>query len=404
MHRVYLSFLILFLGILSVHAQYTIEGSVLDANTSSAIEMSTVRLYRVSPTDTVFVEGCQSGSDGRFVLRNIANGDYFILVSNIGYKEQKTPIRVNNNDISAKTIRLQEDVQALSEVRVTGHAAEMTVKGDTIEYNTAAYQVGENAVVEDLLKKMNGVTVDKDGNVTVNGETIKAVRIDGKKFFGNDVQAATKNIPAEMIEKVQVIDEKSEFAKMTGFDDDEGEHIINLTLKKDRKKSISGNYTSALGADMVTANGGWFDYGNKAYGIDANARAKHFFQDDFRYNVNLFTNMLLGESQTTIIAGANNTNEVRMGRGRQAFGSNANSGITWSETLGVNTNMDLNKHITLKDNKTNMLFLNQFLPSSYYFSPLLYNLNLDILCSFKSSPFKILIRPILNLLILYHID
>ena len=128
MHRVYLSFLILFLSILSVHAQYTIEGSVLDANTSSAIEMSTVRLYRVSTTDTLFVEGCQTGAEGRFILRNIANGDYFVLVSNIGYKEQKTPVRINGSNISIKAIRLQEDVQALSEVRVTGHAAEMTVK------------------------------------------------------------------------------------------------------------------------------------------------------------------------------------------------------------------------------------------------------------------------------------
>ena len=79
----------------------------------------------------------------------------------------------------------------------------MTVKGDTIEYNTAAYKVNENAMVEDLLKKMNGVQVDQQGNVTVNGETITAVRIDGKKFFGNDVQSATKNIPAEMIEKIK---------------------------------------------------------------------------------------------------------------------------------------------------------------------------------------------------------
>ena len=356
MHRVYLSFLILFLGILSVHAQYTIEGSVLDANTSSAIEMSTVRLYRVSTTDTLFVEGCQTGAEGRFVLRDIPNGDYFVLVSNVGYKEQKTPVRINGKSISIKAIRLQEDVQALSEVRVTGHAAEMTVKGDTIEYNTAAYQLNENAMVEDLLKKMNGVTVDKEGNVTVNGENITAVRVDGKKFFGNDVQSATKNIPADMIDKVQVIDEKSEFAKMTGFEDDEGEHIINLTLKKNRKKGVFGNYTGSLGSDMITNNGGWFDYNNPQYGATAKDRTLHFFENDFRYNANLFTNILLGDAQTTIIAGANNTNEVRMGRGRNAFNSSANSGISWSESVGINTNIDLTKHAEQRDKETELLF------------------------------------------------
>ena len=145
-------------------------------------------------------------------------------------------------------------------------------------------------------------------------------------------------------------------AKLTGFDDDEGEKIINLTLKKDRKRGVFGKYTGALGADMVTDNGGWFDYGNPAYGATALDRTRHFFENDFRYNLNLFTNILLGESQTTIIGGANNTNEVRMGRGRRGFGQSANSGITWSESLGINTNLDLNSRITPKDNETDLLF------------------------------------------------
>ena len=182
-----------------------------------------------------------------------------MIVNNIGFKEQVVSVTVEGKDVSMKTLRLREDVQHLAEVQVQGKAAEMTVKGDTIEYNTAAYKVNENAMVEDLLKKMNGVQVDQQGNVTVNGETITAVRIDGKKFFGNDVQSATKNIPAEMIEKIQVIDEKSETAKLTGFEDDETEHIINLTLKKDRKKGVFGKYTGSLGADIVTENEGWFN-------------------------------------------------------------------------------------------------------------------------------------------------
>ncbi|MBO4454050.1 MAG: outer membrane beta-barrel protein [Paludibacteraceae bacterium] len=337
-------------------AQYSISGKVVSATDGSVLEMTTIRLFRYSASDSVLVQGAQTGMDGTFLLYDIPNGQYRIYISNIGFKEQSKSVRIADDDYTLPTVRLQEDVQALKEVQVQGHAAEMTVKGDTIEYNTAAYKVSENAMVEDLLKKMNGVTVDKEGNVTVNGENITAVRIDGKKFFGNDVQSATKNIPADMIDKVQVIDEKSEMSKLTGFDDDEGEKIINLTLKKDRKRGVFGKYTGGLGADMVTANGGWFDYGNPAYGTTALDRTRHFFQDDFRYNVNLFTNILLGESQTTIIGGANNTNEVRMGRGRRGFGQDANSGITWSESLGVNTNIDLNSKITPRDAQTNLLF------------------------------------------------
>ena len=348
-------FIALCLGALSAAAQYTVSGKVVSATDGSLLEMSTVRLFAYHNGDSTMVQGAQTDFDGEYYLTNVKNGQYKLFVSNIGFKEQVVAVTVEGKDVSMKTIRLREDVQHLAEVQVQGKAAEMTVKGDTIEYNTAAYKVNENAMVEDLLKKMNGVQVDQQGNVTVNGETITAVRIDGKKFFGNDVQSATKNIPAEMIEKIQVIDEKSETAKLTGFEDDDTEHIINLTLKKDRKKGVFGKYAGSVGADMVTENEGWFNYGDPAYGNTSAELAKHFFEDDFRYNANLFTNLLLGESQTTIIGSANNTNEVRMARGRGNFGQNANAGITRSENLGANTNIDFNDRITKLDNQTSLL-------------------------------------------------
>lgn len=348
-------FIVVCFSAMSLLAQYTVSGKVVSATDGSLLEMSTVRLFAYHNGDSTMVQGAQTDFDGEYYLTNVKNGQYKLFVSNIGFKEQVVSVTVDGNDVSMKAILLREDVQHLAEVQVQGKAAEMTVKGDTIEYNTAAYKVGENAMVEDLLKKMNGVQVDQQGNVTVNGETITAVRIDGKKFFGNDVQSATKNIPAEMIEKIQVIDEKSETAKLTGFEDDETEHIINLTLKKDRKKGVFGKYAGALGADMVTENEGWFNYGDPAYGITSAEQAKHFFEDDFRYNANIFTNLLLGESQTTIIGSANNTNEVRMGRGRGNWGNDANSGITRSENLGVNTNIDFNERLDKRDSQTSLL-------------------------------------------------
>ena len=295
--------------------------------------------------DSVFVQGTQTDYDGLFIFSNIRPGKYKLLVSAVGFDEYSQWVEMKNSDLDLPAISLSEQVQHLAEVSVQGKAAEMTVKGDTIEYNTAAYQVAENANVEDLLKKMNGVDVDKEGNVTINGEQIKAVRIDGKKFFGNDVQTATKNIPADMIDKIQVIDEKSDMAKLTGFEDEDTERIINLSLKKNRKQGVFGNYSGALGADLVTDNGEWFDYN------------KQFLSEDFRYNANIFTNLLLGESQTTILAGANNTNEIRSGRGRGPFGGQ-NAGITASENLGVNTNVDLTSKLgdeIKKDSKTSLL-------------------------------------------------
>ena len=335
-------------------AQKTLSGTILSKTDGQPIEMATVRLFTYNGTESTLVQGAQTYYDGLFILSNIREGKYRLIVSSIGYNEHSQWIEMKNSDIDIPAIRLVEQVQELAEVSVQGKAAEMTVKGDTIEYNTAAYQVSETATVEELLKKMNGVEVDKEGNVTINGEEIKAVRIDGKKFFGDDVQTATKNIPADMIEKIQVIDEKSDMAKLTGFEDDEGERIINLSLKKNRKKGLFGNYSGALGADMVTDNGGWFDYANPAYGATPSAQTKHFFENDFRYNANIFTNLLLGESQTTIVGGANNTNEIRSRRGRGWFGGQ-NAGVTASENLGVNTNIDLTSKLEKKDDKTELL-------------------------------------------------
>ena len=350
-----LSIILLLLSVMTaIMAQKTLSGTILSKTDGQPIEMATVRLFTYNGTDSTLVQGAQTYYDGLFILSNIHEGKYRLVVSSVGYNEHTQWVEMKHSDIDLPAIRLVEQVQELSEVSVQGKAAEMTVKGDTIEYNTAAYQVSETATVEELLKKMNGVEVDKEGNVTINGEEIKAVRIDGKKFFGDDVQTATKNIPADMIEKIQVIDEKSDMAKLTGFEDDEGERIINLSLKKNRKKGIFGNYSGALGADIVTDNGGWFDYANPNYGNTDAARMTHFVQNDARYNANIFTNLLLGESQTTIVGGANNTNEIRSRRGRGWFGGQ-NAGVTASENLGVNTNIDLTSKLEKKDDKTELL-------------------------------------------------
>ena len=337
-----LSFMLLLMVTTAIMAQHTLSGTILSKTDNTPIDMATVRLFTHHGTDSTLVQGAQTYQDGLFILNNVRAGKYRLIVSSVGFNEHSQWVEIKNANLDVPTIRLTEQVQHLAEVSVQGKAAEMTVKGDTIEYNTAAYQVSENANVEELLKKMNGVEVDKEGKVTINGEEIKAVRIDGKKFFGDDVQTATKNIPAEMIDKIQVIDEKSEMAKLTGFEDDDTERIINLSLKKNRKKGLFGNYSGALGADMVADNGMWFDYDN------------HFLNNDFRYAANIFTNILLGESQTTIVGSANNTNEIRSGRGRGFWGGQ-NAGITRAENIGVNTNIDLTSKIEKKDEKTELL-------------------------------------------------
>jgi len=315
MKHVLLSFFILFS--LSVLAQHSVQSSVFDSKNAFPIEMVTVRLLQAR--DSSLVQGCQTDSKGGFILHKVKPGNYVLKVTMVGYVDYRQKVLVVNKDVILKNIELAEDSHMLNEVKITGTAAQMVVKGDTSEYNALAFKTTQNAVVEDLLKRLPGVEVGTDGKITVNGQDIKKIRIDGKKFFGDDVEMATKNIPADMIDKIQVYDQKSDMAKLTGFEDNDTERIINLTTKSNRKKGVFGNVTGGAGLDV-----------NK----------------DVRYDGNAFLNIMNGDAQTAITAGGNNTNTSRSGRGRSGMG-NPSGGITSMQNLGVNNNTILNPKLKI---------------------------------------------------------
>ena len=143
--------------------------------------MATIRLLKQK--DSTLVQGVQTDMKGGFVLSKIKSGNYILVVSSVGYVEKKRDIVVDKKDLILKTIQLNEDVKLLGELEVKGTAAQLVVKGDTLEYNATAFKTPENAVVEDLLKKLPGVEISSEGKITVNGEEIKKIRLDGKKFL-----------------------------------------------------------------------------------------------------------------------------------------------------------------------------------------------------------------------------
>lgn len=305
--------LIVFLLILSIgiFAQKSIQSTVFDANNGMPLEMVTVRLLK--GTDSTLVQGVQTNSKGWFSLPKVKPGKYVLVVSSVGYNDHKENITMGDRDIILKNIQLAENVLALKELEVRGTAAQMVVKGDTLEYNATAFKTQENAVVEDLLKKLPGLEITSEGKITVNGEEIKKIRVDGKKFFDGDLEMATKNLPAEMIEKIQVLEQKSEMAQLTGFEDENTERIINLTTKTSRRKGVFGNIMGGAGYDN---------------------------EDLLRYDGNANINFMNGDAQTSIVAGVNNINTSRSGRGRGGWG--ANNGITETQNLGLNNNAIIN--------------------------------------------------------------
>jgi len=312
--------LLLALLSISAFAQKSVQGKVQDKKDEALIESATIRLLNAK--DSSLVQGCFTDNKGEFSLSRVKNGNYIIEVRFLGYTNSTRSFTVLDKNVLLKPIYMSESQKDLKEVVVSGMNAQMAVRGDTIEYNPAAFKLADNAVVEDLLKKLPGVSVDAAGQVTVNGEVIKKVRVNGKKFFEGDVTMATKNFTVDMVDKVQIIDQKSEMAQLTGFEDDNTERIINLTIKQNRKKGIFGNIAAGGGADK---DGG------------------------FRYDANSFINIMNGSSMTTLIGGANNVNNMRSGRGRGGM-QGGGSGLIETQNIGVNNNTELSKTLKVGGN------------------------------------------------------
>ena len=220
-------------------AQQSISGKILEEKTNQPVEYAGVIL--TSKADSTKKVGVVTNPAGEFVISAIANGEYKIRVSVVGYNPLVKNITVNNKPLNLGVLKIKEDAINLKDVSVNGKLATATIKKDTVEFNADAYKTQPNAAVEDLLKKLPGVTIDKDGSILVQGQKVTRLTVDGKDFFGTDPKTATKNLPADVIAKVQLIDSKTLEAKATGIDDGQREKVLNLTIKEDKKNGWFGN-------------------------------------------------------------------------------------------------------------------------------------------------------------------
>lgn len=225
--------------------RFTLQGRAIDTS-SVPLPSSTVML--LSAKDSSLVNFTRTGDNGAFAFKNLKVGTYVLKVSFVGmipYNQVIKPATEAVVDLGA--LKLKPITRELMEVVVRTAKAPLTIKGDTIEYNASSFKVPPGSTVEDLLRKLPGVQIDQDGNIRAQGQEVKKVTVDGKSFFGNDPKLATKNLQAEAITKVQVFDDKTEQAKLTGINDGKKEKTVNLELKEEFKKGGFGKVTAGAG-------------------------------------------------------------------------------------------------------------------------------------------------------------
>lgn len=238
----------------SANAQ-SIRGMVKDEAENTPIQGATIKL--TNKKDSLNNYLTLSDKKGAFKISNIKIADYFLNISSIGYSNLKKGILINQkSEVNIGTIGILKNSKVLNTVEIIGASAAVKQKQDTVEYAANMYKVNPDANAEDLIKKMPGITVDKAGAVTAHGEQVKKVTVDGREFFGDDATAALRNLPSEVIEKIQVFDKLSDQAAFTGFDDGNAVKAINIITKTNMRNGQFGRVYAGGGSNNRYTGGG----------------------------------------------------------------------------------------------------------------------------------------------------
>ena len=317
-------FLFLLLMHSTIHWSQNITGKVVDCE-NNPLEFAAVAV--IDSADSTLISYTSTGKFGTFTLSEISEGKSIFQVHLIGFKTYQTIIDFQNKSIDMTSIKL-EDINILDEVVVLAEVP-ISIKKDTITYLVKAFKVRFDDTVEDLLKKLPGIEVDAKGKITAQGEEVEIVYVDGKNFFNGDPSIATKNLSADAIKKVEIIDEKSEKARITGLNDSEHKKVINLELNAANKVNAFGKFHGGYGSD------------------------NHYLTS---LNYNRFSPKL----QLSVIGNYNNVNSLGSDiSGRMAFGEREmvssgneglNSGFLTTGVGGLNLDYELKNAENLKAN------------------------------------------------------
>ncbi|MFN0083600.1 MAG: outer membrane beta-barrel protein, partial [Ferruginibacter sp.] len=324
-----------------------IKGSVSDRTDGKPIVSATVSLLKQRDSSIVLTTVTSTG--GSFAFINLAPDSFIVKVNALNYQEFVSFITLKNAVRTLSTFVLDRQDKDLSTVTVVARTPPVVVKGDTSQFSASQYKVNPDATTEDLIKKMPGITVAKDGTVTAQGETVRKVTIDGKDFFGDDASAALKNLASEVVDKIQVFDRLSDQARLSGVDDGNSTKAINVVTKAGLKNGRFGRVFAGYGTDDRYNAGGNVSFfkGNRRLSLVGNfnnINQQNFASQD-----------LLGLTSSGGGGGGGNRGGQPQGGGGGRWNGGGNNdfnvgqsnGISRTNAAGLNFSNQYGKKVTL---------------------------------------------------------
>ena len=332
MYKILISFLFGVMIFANVNAQ-SVSGILQDASDKTPLSGATIKLSKSDATLNPFIT--VSNSHGSFTFRNVPEGNYALTVTSVGYASFKKDIQITGKNSNLGDISISKSAETLATVTINS-ATNVRQKNDTLEYAASQYKLNPDATGEDLIKKMPGVTVDKSGAVTAQGETVQKVTVDGRDFFGDDATATLRNLPSEVIDKIQVFDKLSDQAQLTGFDDGNTTKSINIVTKADMRTGNFGRVFAGYGTDDRYSAGGNVSFFNNArrislIGLTNNVNQQNFSSQDL-LGVTSSGNRGGGGRR----GGGGGGGGFRGGGGGNNFSVGQQSGIAKTNAFGIN--------------------------------------------------------------------
>ena len=258
----------------------TISGTVTTATEAGTDPLPGANVTLFTIPDSTLFRGVTTGDDGSYTLTRVRAGEYHLVVSFLGYQRQSRRIVAGREELAVQDFTLAEGGTDLDEVNITGLAPRMEIRGDTTAFNADAYRVNRDASAEDLVRRMPGFTVE-GGRVQAQGEELRRVLVDGEEFFGDDATLALRNLPAEIIQQIEVFDQLSDQAQFTGFNDGNTTRTLNVVTRIGMNNGSFGRINASYGTDERYMGSGNMNLFNGARRISVLGMSNNMNQQNF---------------------------------------------------------------------------------------------------------------------------